>query len=120
MFYLGMSTCFHNEALYLPQWLAFHLNMGVEQFFLADHNSTDNWRDAIEPFMGYIHLPSRGPRKTYGHIGTSRAWNGGKEKPAGCPSPTRTNISSRRNMARRWPACWNTDTATCRRLGFIG
>ena len=53
---LCLFSPIYNEAKNLPQWLAHHINMGVEFFYLANHRSTDNWREAIEPFMDIIHV----------------------------------------------------------------
>lgn len=39
-----------NEARFLPEWLAHHLNLGVEHFYIYDNHSTDELAAAIEPF----------------------------------------------------------------------
>lgn len=42
---------FKNVASYLPEWIEFHLMMGVEHFYLYDNNSTDNPREILEPYL---------------------------------------------------------------------
>jgi hypothetical protein len=53
-----------NEALYIAEWIEFHLIVGVEHFFLNDHNSTDETARVLEPYVtaGYVdifHNPER-------------------------------------------------------------
>lgn len=49
-----------NEARFLPEWLAHHVNVGVEHFYVYDNNSTDDITSAVEPFTvrGLVtHIP---------------------------------------------------------------
>lgn len=39
-----------DEARFLPEWLAHHVNLGVEHFYIYDNNSTDDLAAAVEPF----------------------------------------------------------------------
>ena len=42
---------FKNEAESLPQWLDHYLtDEGVAAMLLIDDNSTDSWRQAVEPY----------------------------------------------------------------------
>jgi glycosyltransferase involved in cell wall biosynthesis len=40
-----------DEARFLPEWIAHHLNLGVEHVFVYDNNSTDGTETAITPFI---------------------------------------------------------------------
>lgn len=40
-----------DEARFLPEWLAHHLNVGVEHVFVYDNNSTDDVASVIAPFI---------------------------------------------------------------------
>ena len=64
MKYLAAFAPFHNEALNLPEWLAHHLNMGVEHFLLMEHQSTDDWEKAIAPFADVVTV-IRVPERTW-------------------------------------------------------
>lgn len=48
---VAASLKFKNVAHYLPEWIEFHLMVGVERFFLYDNNSTDNPREILEPYI---------------------------------------------------------------------
>ena len=40
---------FHDEASYLREWIEFHRLVGVERFFLYDHESVDDSREVLAP-----------------------------------------------------------------------
>ncbi len=40
-----------DEAEYLREWVEFHRLVGVERFFLYDHESTDQSRDVLAPYV---------------------------------------------------------------------
>lgn len=42
---------FKNEAPYLNEWISFHLEFGVEHFYLLDDGSTDNYLEILKPFL---------------------------------------------------------------------
>eukprot|EP00546_Thalassionema_frauenfeldii_P013217 CAMPEP_0178928226 /NCGR_PEP_ID=MMETSP0786-20121207/19746_1 /TAXON_ID=186022 /ORGANISM="Thalassionema frauenfeldii, Strain CCMP 1798" /LENGTH=269 /DNA_ID=CAMNT_0020603987 /DNA_START=220 /DNA_END=1029 /DNA_ORIENTATION=+ len=46
-----MGTIVRNEGLYIVEWIEFHLRMGVERFYIADHDSTDNTKELLKPYM---------------------------------------------------------------------
>jgi len=48
---LVVVTMFHNEAPYLLEWITHHTIIGVDRFHLYNHNSTDNYREVLEPFI---------------------------------------------------------------------
>jgi hypothetical protein len=52
-FKYGLTAClrFKNEARYLAEWLDFHQVAGFEHFYLYNNNSTDNFREALEPYL---------------------------------------------------------------------
>jgi glycosyl transferase family 92 len=50
--YLAACTMYRDDAAYLPEWVEFHLLMGVERFFLYDNGSTDEHREVLAPYMG--------------------------------------------------------------------
>lgn len=67
MKYLALMSGFLNEAKNLPEWLSHHLNQGVEFFHLGNHNSTDDWQDAVAPFREYIHVFDMPEANTWPH-----------------------------------------------------
>lgn len=49
--YLSAFVRFKNEARYLPEFLCFHLAVGVEHFYLYNNNSTDDYAAVLKPFL---------------------------------------------------------------------
>ena len=50
---------FKNEAESLPQWLDHYLtDEGVAAMLLVDDNSTDSWRQAVEPYGARVRVRS--------------------------------------------------------------
>lgn len=49
--YLSVCSMFLNGAPFLAEWLEFHILAGVERFFLYDHESTDDSRDVLAPYV---------------------------------------------------------------------
>jgi hypothetical protein len=49
--YLAACTMYRNDAAYLPEWVEFHLLMGVERFFLYDNGSSDEHREVLAPYV---------------------------------------------------------------------
>merc|ERR1712159_305020 len=37
-YFLSLCTVFRDEGIYLEEWLEYHLMLGVEHFFLTQHN----------------------------------------------------------------------------------
>jgi len=48
---LSICAIYQDEAPYLREWVAFHRLIGVERFFLYDHESTDTHREELAPFV---------------------------------------------------------------------
>jgi hypothetical protein len=53
---LAVGAIFRDEARYLPEWISFHRDQGVERFYLYENNSTDDWLSALEPFSDIIEV----------------------------------------------------------------
>jgi hypothetical protein len=49
--YLAACLAYRNEASYLREWIEFHRLVGVERFFLYNHTSTDDHREALAPYL---------------------------------------------------------------------
>jgi hypothetical protein len=49
--YLSICAIYQNEASYLREWLEFHRLVGVERFYLYDHESTDDNRELLAPYV---------------------------------------------------------------------
>ncbi|WP_236184580.1 glycosyltransferase family 2 protein [Pseudomonas juntendi] len=55
---IGICSIFKNEGPYILEWLAYHRIIGVEQFFIADNDSTDDGKKLLEALdaLGLIKL----------------------------------------------------------------
>jgi len=55
---LVLCSIFKNEAKYLREFIEFHILVGVENFFLYNNNSTDNYLEILQPYIdtGIVHL----------------------------------------------------------------
>jgi hypothetical protein len=51
---LVVCAIFKNENLYLDEWIKFHLNQGIEHFYLYDNNDTIIPRDSYNSRVTYI------------------------------------------------------------------
>jgi hypothetical protein len=49
--YLSICLAYKNEAPYLREWIEFHRIVGVDRFFLYNHASTDDHREALAPYI---------------------------------------------------------------------
>ena len=49
----GLVLCaiFKNEAPHLKEWIEYHLLVGVEHFYLYNNNSTDHFREVLQPYV---------------------------------------------------------------------
>ena len=56
MYYLSVSSVFKNEAHILEEWILHYLHHGVEQFFLVNDNSNDDYMRIIDKYSNYITL----------------------------------------------------------------
>jgi hypothetical protein len=48
---LAMMIRVKDEARFLPEWMAHHMNLGFQHIFVYDNNSTDRIEDVIAPFV---------------------------------------------------------------------
>lgn len=48
---LSLCLIFKNEAPFLKEWLEYHSMLGVEHFYMYNNNSTDNFREIIQPYI---------------------------------------------------------------------
>jgi hypothetical protein len=48
---ISAFACFKDEALYLKEWLDFHIMQGFDHFFLCNNNSTDHYRYVLQPYL---------------------------------------------------------------------
>jgi hypothetical protein len=49
---LALSAIFKNEAPWLKEWVSYHhLVLGVDQFYLYNNESTDNFKEVLQPFV---------------------------------------------------------------------
>lgn len=55
---IGICSIFKNEGPYILEWLAYHRTIGVERFFIADNESTDDGKKLLEALhaLGLINL----------------------------------------------------------------
>lgn len=49
--YLSVVVIAKNEGPYFQEWLDWHINLGVEKFYIYDNESTDNTRDILQPYI---------------------------------------------------------------------
>lgn len=61
---LAICASFRDEATYLNEWLRFHQSQGVDRFYLYDHESADNFREILSPWVrrGVVRLLKVGNR----------------------------------------------------------
>jgi hypothetical protein len=65
-YYLSVLTMLHNDARYMKEFLEYYLLMGVEHFYLYDHQSTDHTDDVLRPYIlkglvTYVFIPDEIP-----------------------------------------------------------
>lgn len=48
---LVICAVFKDESFFLKQWIDFHIRMGVEQFYLYNNGSTDNYLEILHPYI---------------------------------------------------------------------
>lgn len=48
---LALCTVHKDEETYLPEWIAYHLSVGVEHFFIYDNNSARPTSEELRPFI---------------------------------------------------------------------
>lgn len=60
--YLTATCIIKDEAEYMPEWLEYHLLVGVEKFYIYDNGSADNIKDILKPYIDagiveYVYWP---------------------------------------------------------------
>lgn len=72
MKYLSICALVKDEALYIREWIEFHLKQGVEHFFLYDNGSTDQTKQEVAEYCDKVtwhDLPGRmQQRVAYNHM----------------------------------------------------
>ncbi len=48
---LAICAIAKNEGPYFKEWIEWHLNQGVEKFYIYDNDSADNTRQVLEPYI---------------------------------------------------------------------
>ena len=48
---LAVVSIMYNESPYIKEWLDYHLAAGVEHFYIYDHESTDNFKEVLQPYI---------------------------------------------------------------------
>jgi glycosyltransferase involved in cell wall biosynthesis len=51
MYTLSICALFKDEAPYLIEWIEYHLLVGVEHFFLYNHESSDQYAELLAPYV---------------------------------------------------------------------
>jgi len=54
MRYLSACAILRDEALYIAEWIEFHLSQGVEHFYLYNNESKDNIKEVLLPYKDII------------------------------------------------------------------
>ncbi len=50
-YYLALTAIFRDDAKYLEEWIEFYKLIGVEHFYLYNHNSNDHYMQVLEPYI---------------------------------------------------------------------
>ena len=50
-YYLSATCIIKNEAEYMPEWLEYHLIVGVQKFYIYDNGGTDNLKQVLQPYI---------------------------------------------------------------------
>ena len=48
---LALGAIVKDEVRFLPEWIEYHLNLGVQKFFIFDNLSEDNPKSALRPYV---------------------------------------------------------------------
>lgn len=48
---LSICCIFQDDAKYLPEWIEFHKDRGVEHFYLYNNLSQDNYQEVLKPYV---------------------------------------------------------------------
>ena len=50
-YYISVCAIFKDEGCYLKEWIEFHKIIGIEHFYLYNNFSSDNYLEALEPYI---------------------------------------------------------------------
>ncbi len=50
-YHVSLCIMFKDEALYLREWLEYHLMVGVDHFYMYDNNSSDGYESVIKSYL---------------------------------------------------------------------
>ena len=50
-FYISICTVFKDEAVFLKEWIDYHLMQGVDHFYLYNNFSSDNYLEILFPYI---------------------------------------------------------------------
>ncbi len=50
-YYVSICLIFKDEANFLKEWISYHLEIGVDHFYLYNNNSTDDYKAIITPYI---------------------------------------------------------------------
>lgn len=48
---VAVCAIFKNEGRFLKEWIDYHLEVGVERFYLYNNNSDDDYMEVLEPYI---------------------------------------------------------------------
>jgi len=48
---VSLCLIFKDEAPFLEEWIDYHILIGVDHFYLYNNNSTDSYREVIQPYI---------------------------------------------------------------------
>lgn len=48
---LSIAAIFQDEARFLREWIEYHHLVGVNHFYLYNNNSTDNYKEVLQPYI---------------------------------------------------------------------
>lgn len=48
---VALCLIFYNEGNYLKEWIEYHKIIGIDHFYLYNNQSTDNYRDVLQPYI---------------------------------------------------------------------
>lgn len=61
---IAIAAILKNEALYIDEWINYHLLLGIDKFYLYDNESSDEVKNILKPYIekgivDYTYLPGR-------------------------------------------------------------
>ena len=50
-YYVSICAMYKNESIYLPEWIEYHLYLGISHFYLYNNLSDDNHQQILAPYI---------------------------------------------------------------------